>query len=116
MHDTLRVGRSRRARVGRLVAVLAVTVTTLAGLVVAATPAQATPSGCAWGTDGARGSWALCTQGTGAYRSFTQCRRWYWPNSWYIKNGPWQVPSNPVRSVSSCDYGDTRYSYGVELS
>ncbi len=106
-----------RTRIRRLIVAGALAFSgVLATTVINAAPAQAKPSGCAWGTDGDRGSWALCTQGTGAYRSFTQCRHWYWPNSWYITNGPWQVPSNPLRSVSSCDFGDTRYSYSIELS
>jgi hypothetical protein len=76
--------------------------------------AQATPSGCNWGTDGARGSYAVCTQGTGAYRSFTQCSTW--TGFYYMRYGTWQVPSNPVWSKSSCDWGDTRHSYGINLS
>ena len=99
----------RRARTAIVAAVLGVPLA-----LTGATAAQAAPTGCAWGTEGARGSYAICTGGTGAYQSWTQCRRW--TGFWYMRYGPWQVPSNPVRSVSSCDWGDTRYSYGVNLS
>ena len=85
-----------------------------AGAFAAPSAAQAVPSGCAWGTDGPRGSYAVCTQGNGAYQSWTQCSSW--TGFWYMRYGTWQVPSNPVWSKSSCSYGDTRHSYGVNLS
>ena len=76
--------------------------------------AEAAPSSCAWGPYSARGSYATCNYGTGAYRSWTQCRRW--TGFWYTAYGPWQTPRSGVLSISSCSWGDTRHSYGIHLS
>lgn len=100
---------TKRWRLGAAAALLAIPLTFLP-----APSALAVPSSCSVGTDGARGSYALCTRGTGAYRSWTQCRSW--SGFWYMRYGTWQVPNNPIRSVSACSWGDTRYSYGYNLS
>ncbi|MDT5027003.1 MAG: hypothetical protein QOE61_3429 [Micromonosporaceae bacterium] len=106
-------GNSRRLRVWHAVAVAILAVPLALAI---PTAAQAAPTSCSTGTQGGNGSYAVCTRGTGAYRSFTQCQHWYWPNSWYINYGPWQVPSNPVWSISYCGTGDSRHAYGVDLS
>lgn len=79
--------------------------------VSAGTTASATPSSCSWGPYSARGSYASCLQGTGAYRSWTQCRSW--TGFWYMRYGNWTVANN--LSTSSCSWGDTRYSYGIQF-
>lgn len=102
---------TRRWRLGAAAALIAIPMA-----ILPATQANAAPyaPSCAIGTDGARGSYAVCTMGNGAYRSWTQCRTW--SGFWYMRYGTWRVPSNPVRSVSACSWGDTRYSYGYNLS
>jgi hypothetical protein len=100
----------KRRLIGAGVTVLGVAVPALVALAPAA---QATPSSCAWGPYSARGSYATCNYGSGAYRSFTQCSSWH---GWYINYGPWETPRSGVLSISSCSWGDTRHSYGINLS
>lgn len=93
--------------------VLAAIGLTVPMIVVGATSAHATPSSCAWGPYSARGSYATCNYGSGAYQSWTQCSSW---RGWYINYGPWKTPSSGELSISSCSWGDTRHSYGINLS
>ena len=99
-------------RIGRVAAAVALTVPLY--LLGTSSAAHATPYSCAWGPYGPRGSYATCNYGSGAYRSWTQCRRAW--GSWYIRYGPWQTPSSGALSSSSCSWGETRYSYGINLS
>ncbi|WP_432926883.1 hypothetical protein ACQPZZ_37295 [Microbispora sp. CA-135349] len=85
-------------------------------LALAPTAAQAAPTSCSTGPEGGNGSYAVCTRGTGSYRAMVQCRQWFWPNYYYINYGPWQVPSNPVKSIANCNFGDSRQLYTVDLS
>ncbi|RLK58146.1 hypothetical protein [Actinokineospora cianjurensis] len=81
---------------------------------VTAAPAQAYPSGCTWGAMDARGSYAVCTTGSGAYRSYTRCTTWY--GGGYMRYGNWEVTTYPKWSISSCSWGDTRAAYGIETA
>jgi hypothetical protein len=100
----------------RLRHAIAITAVALPLALAAPTAAQAAPTSCTTGAAGTRGSYAVCTRGTGSYRAFIQCRGYFWPNKYYINYGPWQVPSNPVWSVATCGGIDSRQSYGVDLS
>lgn len=99
----------------RLGMFITVSMAAAVGTLVLAAPAEAVPSNCSVGLDGPRGSFAICNSGTGAFQSWTQCRRGIWPHSWYMAYGPWKPPG-VERSVSACSWGDTRYSYGYNLS
>jgi hypothetical protein len=100
----------------RLRHAVAVTAVVLPLALAGPTAAQAAPTNCAKGPTGDRGSYAVCTGGTGSYRAFIQCRGYVWPHNYYINYGSWQVPSNPVWSVASCNWPDSRQLYGVDLS
>jgi hypothetical protein len=107
-----KVRRGRRlTRTVRLVALLMAA--GIVGSLAVASPAHASPTGCTWGPYDARASYAVCTGGTGAYRSYTRCR---WLLGEYIRYGKWEVPSYPVWSTSSCSWGDNRVAYGIQTS
>ena len=103
MTTSLKEGR-RTSALRRLATALAVAGTIAGAGIVAAEPAAAASS-CSWGPYDARGSYASCQ--SGSYRSWTQCSNWL---GWYTHYGPVRTSG---LSISSCDWGSTRHSYGI---
>ncbi len=116
--EPIRTATAVMSPVRRLGVVAALAAAGIAATLTGVSPAQAAPvaSSCLTGLDGPRGSFVICTKGSGAYRSWTQCRGGIWPHNWYMRYGNWQTPSSGNKSISACHWGDTRYSYGMELS
>jgi len=72
-------------------------------------PAAANPGNCDTGRSAGSTSWAECTSGTGQYRAYTWCDKWF---DWdYKKYGPWRSPGGG-RSIAACNDGDYAYDYG----